>query len=219
MKWAFSIRQKIKAAAILGGVFLLILTKNWFDERKVSELGNSFSEVYEDRLLAESYIYKLSDQLYQKKIMLENCSSQKDNSNLIVNINKHNSAINNIILHYSQTKLTEQEGIFFREFELNVAAIEALENQFLSARELNTDVKNSIDERYKVAAKNLHQLSGIQVAEGKTLNERSKSLVAGSTILTQFELVILIGIGLLIQVLIFSSRSAIPKKPQHFSLN
>jgi hypothetical protein len=77
MKWAFTIRQKAKAALILGVVFMLILTKNWLDERNVAKLGISFASVYEDRLVVESYIYQLSDRLYQKKSLLDNCSSQE----------------------------------------------------------------------------------------------------------------------------------------------
>jgi len=37
--------------------------------------------------------------------------------------------------------------------------------------------------------------------------------------LTQFELVMIITVALMIQVLIFTSRSTLPKKPQHYQLN
>ncbi|KAA9346012.1 MCP four helix bundle domain-containing protein [Adhaeribacter soli] len=221
MKWAFTIRQKMKAAFMLGTVFLLVFAKNWLDERNVSELGSSFSSVYEDRLLAESYIYRLSDHLYQKKIMLDNCNSQENIGNLQAKIGQHNAAINAIIRDYEKTKLTESESTYFSDFKKNVAAIEALEVSYLHAPGAGpSETKTRMDKRYEVATSNLHQLSGIQLAEGKLLNEKSKKIIAGSSILTQFELVVLIGIGLLIQALIFAARSAVPKKPQqHFSLN
>jgi hypothetical protein len=88
----------------------------------------------------------------------------------------------------------------------------------ISKQELT--IKNDLEKRYGLVAKNLNELSGIQVAEGKILNDQSKKIIAGSSILTQFELAVLIGIGLLIQGLIFAARSSVPKKSQpHFSLN
>ena len=221
MKWAFTIRQKSKAAMILGIVFMLILAKNWYDERNVARLGNSFTSVYEDRLVVESYIYRLSDHLYQKKIMLDNCSSQENLQNLQGKLNQHNTAINGIVLNYEKTKLTTAETDCFAAFKENLAAIELLENNYLTSfNDPNKNTKNGLEKRYALAVKNLHQLSGIQVAEGKLLNDQSKKIIAGSSVLTQFELAVLIGIGLLIQGLIFAAKSAVPKKPQpHFSLN
>lgn len=221
MKWAFTIRQKTKAALILGVVFLLVLAKNWYDERKVSELGNSFASVYEDRLVVEGYIYQLSDHLYQKKIMLDNCSSQDNLNNLRNKFGEHNAAIHALIQNYEKTRLTEAETAYFQDFKNHVAAIEKLERNYLAGPgNGNISAKSAMNRSYDFAAGNLHQLSGIQLAEGKMLNEQSKKMIAGSSLLTQFELVILIGIGLLIQGLIFAAKSAVPKKPQqHFSLN
>ena len=221
MKWAFSIRQKNKAALILGIVFLLVFVKNWYDERKVSELGDSFASVYEDRLVVEGYIYQLSDHLYQKKIMLDNCSSQENLTNLQARIGEHNAAINLLILNYEKTKLTDVESDYFQDFKANVSAIENLESKYMAGvNSAPAEVKTAMDQTYLFASGNLHKLSGIQLAEGKMLSEKSKKMIAGSSLLTQFELVVLIGVGLLIQGLIFAAKSAMPKKPQqHFSMN
>ena len=221
MKWAFTIQQKTRAALILGVVFLLVFAKNWYDERNVAELGNSFASVYEDRLVVESYIYQLSDHLYQKKILLDNCSSQENLVNLQARFGEHNAAINSLLQNYEKTKLTAAETTCFQNLKANITSIEQLESNYLAGTGNGmTKAKLSMDKSYGLAARNLHQLSGIQIAEGKLLNEQSKKLIAGSSILTQFELVILIGVGLLIQGLIFAARSSKPKKPQqHFSLN
>lgn len=221
MKWAFTIRQKAKAALILGVVFLLILGKNWYDERNVAALGNSFASVYEDRLVVESYIYQLSDHLYQKKSLIDNCSSQENRKNLQSKLGEHNAAISALILDYEKTKLTSAESASFESFKQNIASIQVLETKYLASAETALPVsKAGLEKRYGITIKNLHQLSGIQLAEGKLLNEQSKAIVAGSSVLTQFELAVLIGIGLIIQGLIFATRSIVPKKPQqHFSLN
>lgn len=220
MKWAFTIQQKSKAALILGVVFLLILGKNWYDERKVTELGNSFASVYEDRLVVESYIYQLSDHLYQKKSLLDNYSNKTNLANLQEKLKQHNSAIEALILDYEKTRLTSAETNYFTAFKQDVSAIKRLENNFLQAEiTVHENAKIGLEKRYGLAVKNLHELSGIQVAEGKMLNDKSKRIIAGSSLLTQFELAVLIGIGLLIQGLIFAARSSVPKKLQNFSLN
>ena len=220
MKWAFTIRQKAKAALFLGVVFLLILGKTWYDERNVAKLGNSFASVYEDRLVVESYIYQLSGHLYQKKSLIDNCSSQESLVKLQIPLNKHNAAINSLVLDYEKTRLTPAETNYFAAFKQEIFAIQRLENDFLLANFSTAETaKNGLEKRYALAAKKLHELSGIQVAEGKILNDQSKKIIAGSSLLTQFELAVLIGIGLLIQGLIFAARSSVPKKTQVFSLN
>ncbi|MCP6134250.1 MCP four helix bundle domain-containing protein, partial [Klebsiella pneumoniae] len=89
--------------------------------------GKSFNAFYEDRLLAESYIYKLSDHLYQKKIMLDNCSSQENKANLFGKIKEHNAAIGLIIQDYEKTKLTPAETSGFLSFKHHLRAAENLE--------------------------------------------------------------------------------------------
>jgi hypothetical protein len=220
MKWAFTIQQKVKAALMLGVVFLMVFAKNWFDERNVAKLGNSFASVYEDRLLVESYIYQLSDHLYQKKIMLDNCSAAENLMHLQTKIETHNAAIDQLVLDYGKTKLTPSETTSFSAFKENIGAIKNLESTFLEvARTGKLTSPTELNKRYGLAVKNLHELSQIQVTEGKILNDKSKQIIAGSSILTQLELAILIGIGLLIQGLIFAARSAVPRKTQNFSLN
>ena len=57
MKWAYSIQQKFKAAALLAIVFVLVLISNLSGRYQMHKLSDSFSSVYEDRLVVESYIY------------------------------------------------------------------------------------------------------------------------------------------------------------------
>jgi hypothetical protein len=222
MKWIFTIRQKTKAALLLSAVFVFIFAKSWLDKRYVSELGSSFSAVYEDRLLAESYIYKLSDHLYQKKIMLDNCRSMETGSQLQGPFRQYNEAIRSLILDYEKTRLTANEDIFFLHLKNNLAEIRKLEAAFFKSRSLgqeNDAIKMLMNKKYADATGNLHQLSGIQVSEGKLLNDKSKKIIAGANILTHFEMALLVGIGIIIQALIFATKSALPKIPHKPSLN
>jgi hypothetical protein len=221
MKWAYSIQQKFKAAALLGLICAVIIVTNLLGRHNIDELGTSFSSVYEDRLLVESYIYELADHLYRKKLMLDNCAGL-DAPNLRSEISNHNAAIATLLSDYEKTRLTEQESACFIDFKNNVAALQYLELQYL--RNAGDDIqlaetRSRIDDRFALASKNLHQLSGIQISEGKLLNDQSKKIVAGSSLITNLEMVILICIAILLQVLVIASRPVIPRIRQEGSLN
>lgn len=217
MKWAYSFRERIKAAFLLAIVLVLVFVASMISKRNVSQLGNSFSSVYEDRLVVESYIYKFSDYLYKKKIIVDECSNSEQLMQLRGMIGKHNGAIRSMIASYEKTKLTDEESVLFMEFKKNMEAIMEAEAG-MSERKLS-EVKSAIDQRVDNALANLDHLSAIQVSEGKILNENSKKIMAGTDVLTQFEMVILIIIGVMIQVLVFASKSFNPKLPQNPGLN
>lgn len=223
MKWAFGIRRKISAALLLAAIFVLIFVKNVVDSRNVAALGNSFSSVYKDRLMVESYIFKLSEHLFRKKIMIDTTvAGAAEGSKVKGLVQGHNRAIAHIIAEYEKTRLTEAESRFFSAFKGNIHDLYMLEERYfqrLSDGEDVVEVKDLISAEFDRASLNLGQLSGIQVLEGKLMNEHSQKIVAGSSILTQFEMGILIAIGLMIIVLVFESSSMFSKSPQNQGLN
>lgn len=219
MKWLHAIQQKAQVAFLLAIILMGIFIKNVIDRNNVSELGDSFSSVYKDRLLVESYIYKLSEHLHQKQKLIDDCSQQEDRSDIRLKIAQHNAAINNLIQEYEKTKLTNQESVFFDAFKNNINEMIALENQYLKSQNTMIAATPTFDQQFYTATKNLDMLSGIQVAEGKSMADHSKRIVAGSSILTQFELAMIIIIGLIIQALIFASNSLAPKTFQKHQLN
>lgn len=220
MKWPYSISNKFTAALLLTVTFVVIVVKNIKDEKNVSLLGNSFSAVYEDRLLAESYIYGLADHLYQKRLLIDNC--EQHNGTVKSEIDHHNVAINNLVADYEKTNLTEAESLFFQGLKRNMEQMRTLELQYVKHAgndDERDQTRMQLDHTFILASQNLNRLSNIQITEGRLLNEHSKKIIAGSTMLTQLELAILIAIGLIIQVLIFASKSALSKTGGKHSLN
>lgn len=221
MKWAYTIRRKGSAALLLSVIFALIFTKNVLDNKNVSKLGSSFSSVYEDRLLVESYIYRMSEQLFRKKITidtLEHASASAVQSMIA----QYNDSINGLIQAYEITKLTEAESRHFAEFKKRVTALMAFEREYFVGVEKglpDAGIKQRIDQQFNHASNNLDLLSAIQISEGKILNEYTQKLVAGSFILSQFEIAILIAVGLLIIVLVFESRTILSNVEHRGSLN
>jgi len=208
MKWAYSIRRKISAALLLTAIFILLFVKNLVDSNNVAQLGNSFSSVYEDRLVVESYIYRMSEHLFRKKFMLDTCSSAASAARIQPAVDAYNSRIAALIGEYEKTKLTEAEATYFNDFKENVARLKVHEaSYFQHAEEGDVDIRSMINSEFNRAATNLDRLSSIQLAEGKILNERSKKIVAGSSILTRLEIGILIAIALMVLVLVFESTT------------
>ncbi|MGZ5304119.1 MAG: MCP four helix bundle domain-containing protein, partial [Bacteroidia bacterium] len=121
MQWIYSIKPKHKAALILAVVFIMVLGNNILSKRNVTDLGSSFSSVYEDRLLVESYIYKLSDLLYRKKIILDKAISPEALLSQENNLQNHHAQINILLSDYEKTKLTQTETIVFESLKSNIA--------------------------------------------------------------------------------------------------
>jgi hypothetical protein len=218
MKWTYSIKEKLKAAFLLACVLVVVFGASLMYKNSVSELGDSFSSVYEDRLVVESYIYKFSDYLYQKKIVLDDCHSVEQISQFRDQIAMHNKAIEQMIHEYEKTKLTDAEKQHFETFKTNMSAIMSLEASMMSHSKSTSEIAR-MEEHVDHALGDLKELSGIQLSEAKILNDNTKKIVAGSTLLSQFELVILIVIGLMIQALVFASNTLKSKFPGNPGLN
>jgi hypothetical protein len=217
MKWIYRIQQKAQVAFLLAIILMGILVKNVMERNNVSDLGDSFSSVYEDRLLVESYIYELSDHLHQKKLIFDNCEVNGNALTYRNQIERHNNDIAILIQEYEKTKFTEEESMFFQSFKNSIRKITFLETQYLTFASGKNNSK--LDDQFKIASSDLQHLSNIQIAEGKLLSDQSKKIVAGTTILTQFELGMIVIIGLIIQALIFASQSLTPKVIQNHNLN
>jgi hypothetical protein len=216
MKWTYSIEQKLKAAILLGLVFALVFVKNRMDSNNVAELGSSFSSVFEDRLVVERYIYQISSQLYQKKILLDQCVGTDDLDDAVEELASRNAQIETLLLAYEQTHFTSEEEVLFDSLKESLSEINRIERHYLAGGNL---FDSSLQETFAVATAHLNGLSDIQVEVGRSMTDHSKKLVASNVMLTHFELVLLVLIGLIIQALVFASRSVVPKFPHVGGMN
>ena len=222
MKWAYSIQQKLKAALLLAVVCAVVLITNLLGRYHMGELGDSFSSVIKDRLVVESYIYMISDHLHQKKLAL-NTYSELANPDVRSEIGLHNEFINKMLSLYDKTLLTEEEAVYLKDFKANITALQGLELHFMQsppdeAAQHAADL-TLLNEQFHLASANLFRLSQIQVKEGKTLNDKSQSIVNSSSLLTSFEMAMLICIAIILQIIVLASRPAISRKWQQSNLN
>ena len=220
MKWTYSIQQKTTAAVLLAAIFAVIFIVNRIENNKINELGKSMNSVYEDRLMVENYIFRLSGLLYEKKILLDQCVGMEQGEEYFRYLRDQNTAIALLVEDYDRTQLTEQEATLFNDFKNQLLVIQNQESRFLNSDDGSNEVlASSLNASFQNANVLLMGLSNVQINVGKSVNERSKELVAGSTILTRFELGMLVIIGILIHALIFTSRSVIKKAIGQPNLN
>ncbi|MBK9399928.1 MAG: hypothetical protein IPN36_03455 [Bacteroidetes bacterium] len=207
MKWTYSIKNKITAAGLLFLVLGLVIFSNYNERNKSAEINSTISSMYKDRLIVESYIFMYSQKFQQIIELIDNEE---------VELSRQQSGINQLLteakalnLSYEQTKLTDQEALNFYEF---VALCEDIQLQTNSGNLLLA--KQSAKEASGI----LQVLSSIQVTEARMQMSSIDKLFNMTSIYSQFELVILVIIGLIIQGLIFASGT-LRVKPMNTQAN
>jgi hypothetical protein len=223
-KWPFSVQQKFRAAGLLAAVVLLVLGVNMLTRKSLSDLDHSFTSMYEDRLLPSTYVFELANLLYLKRLALEKklrsapLNEPEEDEALF----SHNKEMESLIKDFEHTYLTELEHFALTDLKLRLRQYNELETAVLEAyhsHALSPRLESLLDERFDAAIKDLAVLSKIQRDVGTELRSDSKAIFAGSNLLANFEVSILLIAGLIIQIILFSVKSAIPRYPQRADLN
>ena len=192
-------------------VFAIVLVTNIVDDSHFTELQKSFESVYEDRLIAEIYIYKLSNHVNTKR-------TQADHN--IFSDRSADDSIQLLIDKYEATRLTPNEKTHFNSLKKNISVLRLLEEDMQDVRgPLRNAQLKEINEQYEAITANLESLSEVQMHEGKRLIDNSNRIIAASHFTSRIEVIIVIIAGLFIQALILASRSARPKFDQNSHLN
>ena len=212
MRWTFYVPQKMKIALSMAFVILLVLATNFLNKLHFNELQDSFNSVYKDRLMAEIYIYDMTMLLNEKK------SLSNDSTSISHAIQKPvNDSIQQIIRAYENTFLTQEEGIYFDKLKDVFDKTVRVEKTFATQGD-SIDLP-LLKGQYREFQLHLSELSEVQRKEGKRLIDESRKIVATSRLTLQLELVILIVIGVIIQILIFSAKPVVPRFKQNANLN
>ena len=206
MKWTYAIKNKLSASIVLLCLCLLVLLSNYLDRKHTEHVKNSISTLYEDRLIAESYILKMTNSIYQIREVLKSDLTADSKSDAV---QKLITDFNEIYLVYSKTRLTEKE---------NSTAAELISylKQFEQAK---TDGNFQFNHTEKLLL-SLSQLSTIQLEESKLIMKKVESQYATIKASSELAFAIVIIILVVLQVLVFSGESLIPViKPKDPKLN
>jgi len=223
MKWTYVIKNKLTAALLLAGVFGVSLFINLLERERFEELEDSFSSIYEDRLMAETYLFHLYDNLNKREDLLELAASSYLSSEMIAQLKNYGKERTEYLEKYSCTYLTESEETTFNELLGIMERTVQLDHSITSGNVGDIPVRTEwVDKNHRTteeAFAALSALSDIQTIEGTHLRAESRQIILGSISLSQLEIVLLIIIGIMIQALVFASRSTLIPRHDQPSLN
>lgn len=202
--------NKVKATIVLTFMLLVIFGKNLLDRKNFNELEQSFSSVYEDRLLVESYIFTISENLFRIKLLVNHCWEETDYSHVIEDIKDYEQKILHTVSTFENTNLTDLEDDFLSDFREIIESNLRIANYDLLYSELkgiNYEQVHIYNEYIERAIGDLEKLSNIQLEEGHRLAINSEKIVTRSRIWAQFEIAALMILLLIIYQLIYSSKN------------
>jgi len=180
MKWKYILDRNLQSAFIWASVALILLMTSLIENNRFTNLENSITSVYENRLVAKGYLYKLNSLIKMKESGLQIEQDFTAASSL-------DESINNYYIRYSNTELTREEAF---HVDLLKDHLYQLIHQKPNSRENGVD-SNSI---YNSIYSELEILADIQITEGKKLVEQSTSTIVESRIVTGIEAFFLAGL-------------------------
>lgn len=233
MRWSFVIQQKFKAAILLGGIMALIVGGTLISRYNVEGIDESFSSIYKDRLVPATTILYLTENLYRKRLSLENylySEAQRSPAHVKAQLRAHDRSIDSLIRLFEKTYLVDEEAKSLQGFKNQIGHYARLESQvlalcaagsFAEAKQLFSAPGGTT---FESTILNLNELAGIQSTIGKDLVRASKVNVASFGIISFLQISLAIITGLVVIVLIRNSQ--IIQKPrtnsnksQYFNLN
>ncbi|WP_131539104.1 MCP four helix bundle domain-containing protein [Pedobacter nototheniae] len=227
MKFAFSLKNKIKIAFLLFCIMCCSLLIRFLEDKSVKNINESFVSMYNDRLVPATDLYFIAENLYQKTTVLQNILIFTDQNispaNGLLKLNQHNNKIDSIINKYQLTLLVKQEQRFLNDLKNTLFIQKEFESKILNIASIDLQNGRKIYESTgrEISANTLKKLSAlikIQSNVGDELINDSKIFVSGTKIYSTFQVILAIAIGVLI-VGIVSASNAVKVQNNKFNLN
>ncbi|MBF4984339.1 hypothetical protein FNJ87_08380 [Nonlabens mediterrranea] len=200
---ALTTSGRINITLGLLAVFLLILGTNRLDKRHFETAQSVVTSIYNDRVVAQDYIYKMNNLIHEKQ---HHYMQPSYTTNL--NINKELDILINL---FAGTELTANEDKTFQTFITNYELLKKKEETYF--KKINEQSKlsstgNSIYlipfyEESEVLKSDLNNLAFIQVTESKNIIGIAQKSLNNNQLISSMEIYSLLVIGIIILVIIF----------------
>lgn len=184
-KTSFSNRVNIGFALLV--VFLLVFATNRIDKRHFETVQDTLTTVYEDRVVAQDYVYKMNNIIHQKQLLIKDSSTIDTQNNL-------NEEFATLIDLFSTTKLTPQESKTFEDLKKNFETLKTNEST-ANTKKLTANI-NAIKT-------DLNNLALIQLTESKYKVGIAQKSLDTNNLMSTLEMVFLILIGFTVQFALF----------------
>lgn len=200
MKWTYSIKNKLVASAVLLLLCVLVLFSHYIDRDHTQKVKSAISTLYEDRLIAEVYILKMTGLVYQIKEVLHTDTEEAYKSSFIRPLLQQ---LNDINTRYLQTKFTPLEA---KKSEELVLILKRFETASLTTSPARLATAQS-------ALAVLSELSAIQLATSKQIMAEAETLYLSGKTSSQFVFALIIVILVVLQALVFASKTVSTNMP------
>ncbi|NMN37419.1 MCP four helix bundle domain-containing protein [Pedobacter sp. SG918] len=223
MKFAFSLKNKLKIAFLLFCIMCCTLLIRFLEDKSVEQINESFISMYNDRLVPATDLYFIAENLYYKKEILQDILLGNNiihPSAGLVKMNKHNRKIDSVINKYELTLLVKQEKSFLNDLKRALTVQQGLEIKILNMA--GTEGRAIYESLGRNAANQtlakLSALIKIQSKVGNDLIKGSKIFVSGTKIYSTLQVILAIVIGIMI-VAIVSASNTVKIQSEKFNLN
>lgn len=188
-----SVFSKIRWVASILLVFFIVLITNLIDKENFNKLNHSVTTIYEDRIVASDLLFELARLMRKKEVAIVSADKTfLENENT-----KLNQEVNKFIERYNQTKMTEKEKSVFNQLKDELAILIRIEQ-----KDENSRREKALTSIEKIN-QHVYDLSKIQLQESRQQVYISNKAMNSIDLFTQFEIIFLIAMAILIQIIIF----------------
>lgn len=226
-KRAFHYRTKIKLGFGLVFLMILLVVAKKFEENSLAEIDQSFTSIYEDRLVPATAIFDMQENLYRKHEILQKAlnSSQRNKYSPAASIAACNHNMDSLLTAYKQTHFLDEETNYLHRFEKDLARYNALETEVLRKLQLEDQngalalFEEQMADPFNDAILQLSSLNHLQLEAGKDLVAGEKVAGASMKMLFRLETGLILLIGLLFYLLVQQPVIARSESIDRYHLN
>ena len=195
------LRYKTRIGLLLALLLLVLVLNNIAGRANFNEIEKTAQSIYADRLMPSTYLFEMRAHLDGERAMT---SFTQSDPNAQRRHSMYRSAMAGLIDRYEKTELTKEERREWNAFK-----------QHLQQLEMNRQSSTGFARHYEASLKSLDHLSIIQAGEGKQLRASVAAISSSSTLLSYFEIAIILIIGGITLTLIGASKSILEQRPPH----
>ncbi len=224
MKWTYVMSQKIKASLVLTTLLGAIALIAVLEQRNASALNRSFASIYYDRLIPATDIFYLTENLFQKRLLMEawQANSNFSVSELRTRLAPLNANMDNRLKEFEQTYLITQELYYLAQLKQHLQHYAVVEKEILALAEVSESEAAAMYEAKGKADLHttihyLNELAQIQTNVGKELIQDAQMLRANTEVLSQVQIALAIVLGIIVLALLLASRLPLAQQPFHLN--
>lgn len=180
-------------AMLLGTIVLLILGSMLWERQYLGVMKQSSASMYDDRLMPAASLFRLSDRLHTRRLVLEeHLAGYGDLTTAEVHreLGRLDAEISAAIAEIERTYLVDAESELLRALKAHIAHYSELEKELLreAAAGRHVTYGGAIRESFDDLRAELTGLTEIQEKVGRDLNRESFTAAGSATLLTHFQL-------------------------------